>query len=137
MRWPYIAAGILIAALVVLVVIPRSISWSRRTICGKARPDLHAIHGALCEYAIRHGGRWPETLDPLVVPDEHEYTLLDMRSLPVDPWRRPYRYERPTSEDGENGRIYTLGEDGKPGGTGPDRDVVYRLELSGEFIEVR
>jgi general secretion pathway protein G len=37
----------------------------------------------------------------------------------VDPWGRPYRYER-------SGRVFTIvseGRDGRPGGEGPDRDI--------------
>ncbi len=36
-----------------------------------------------------------------------------------DGWGRPYRYE----SDGGSARIWTLGRDGAPGGSGPDADI--------------
>ncbi len=46
---------------------------------------------------------------------------LSKPQLPVDPWGNPYKYESP----GKKGRfdLYTLGRDGKPGGTGEDADT--------------
>lgn len=47
------------------------------------------------------------------------------RSVPPDPWGRPYQYRSP----GENGAEFDLssyGKDGRPGGTGDDADISLR-----------
>ena len=46
------------------------------------------------------------------------------RTLPNDPWGRPYAYRSPApTADFE---IQSLGKDGRPGGSGDDADVTYR-----------
>ena len=46
------------------------------------------------------------------------------RTLPNDPWGRPYAYRSPVpTADFE---IQSLGKDGRPGGSGDDADVTYR-----------
>ena len=42
--------------------------------------------------------------------------------LPVDPWGNAYRYAVPGA-DGQPYALYSLGADGKPGGTGDDADI--------------
>jgi type II secretion system protein G len=46
-------------------------------------------------------------------------------TLPLDPWGRPYRYERDALSGGvaQEFRLFTLGADDAPGGTGKDADV--------------
>lgn len=46
---------------------------------------------------------------------------LQSRSVPKDPWGRPYQYVQP----GQHGEfdVYSLGADGKPGGEGEAADV--------------
>jgi general secretion pathway protein G len=87
----------------------------------KVSLDIMTLVAALAEYRKDHGD-WPDTLEVLVVPDEHGWTYLDRRTLPLDPWKRPYRYDPPT-ENEARGRVYTLGRDGVPGGAGDDADV--------------
>lgn len=41
--------------------------------------------------------------------------------VPNDPWDRPYQFE--VDEGGRQVRVFTLGADGKPGGTGADADI--------------
>jgi len=41
--------------------------------------------------------------------------------VPNDPWDRPYQFEM--DESGRQVRVFTLGADGKPGGTGADADI--------------
>ena len=43
------------------------------------------------------------------------------KSVPPDPWNRPYRYANPGSDGGLE--ILSLGGDGAPGGEGEDADV--------------
>lgn len=45
------------------------------------------------------------------------------RNVPLDPWGRPYVYVSPGVENAGSFDLYTLGKDGKPGGSGEDEDV--------------
>lgn len=45
------------------------------------------------------------------------------RSVPLDPWGRPYVYLSPGLENPEAYDLYTFGRDGRPGGEGEDMDI--------------
>jgi general secretion pathway protein G len=45
------------------------------------------------------------------------------RSLPPDPWGRPYVYRSPGLQHPESYDLLSLGRDGTPGGTGEDQDI--------------
>lgn len=45
------------------------------------------------------------------------------RAIPLDPWGRPYVYLSPGQVNSQSFDLYTLGRDGKPGGTGEDADL--------------
>ena len=45
------------------------------------------------------------------------------RVLGNDPWGRPYLYKSPGVENPKTYDLYSLGKDGKPGGTDEDADV--------------
>jgi len=45
------------------------------------------------------------------------------KSVPADPWGRPYIYRSPAREDSTGFELETLGRDGKRGGTGEDKDL--------------
>jgi general secretion pathway protein G len=45
------------------------------------------------------------------------------RTVPLDPWGRPYVYLAPGIAKPSSFDLYTLGRDGKPGGEGEDADV--------------
>jgi len=45
------------------------------------------------------------------------------QNVPLDPWRRPYMYVSPGQSNPMGYDLYTLGKDGKPGGTGEDADI--------------
>src|SRR5205814_9217515 len=87
---------------------------------GKVRADLPEIDAGLTEYSINHEGRYPERLDELTRPDKNGRVVL--RAIPKDPWKREYGYEPPNPARQEP-RVFTLGKDGQPGGTGDDADV--------------
>lgn len=81
-----------------------------------ARADLSWLHQFVEEYR-RKRGSLPDSL----------FRLGELKSritnTPVDPWAHAYQYE----VNGESFRIYSLGADGLPGGTGPDRDIEISL----------
>jgi general secretion pathway protein G len=45
------------------------------------------------------------------------------RVVPLDPWGRPYVYVSPGQQNPASFDLYTLGRDGREGGTGEDADV--------------
>lgn len=89
---------------------------------GKTKSDIVSIESAVENFAINNSMRYPHTLEVLITPDENGATYLRRKEILVDPWNRAYVYEPP--EPGRpSPRIYTLGRDGRPGGTGEDADV--------------
>ena len=76
------------------------------------------------EYANQHAGQYPPSLAPLVAPDSKGHCLLDGFGgrLPRDPWKREYVYEPPHTGH-PSPRVFSLGKDGHPGGSGDDADV--------------
>ena len=88
----------------------------------KAELDVASICQAVDNYTIVNGGRAPESLEVLVTPDENGKTFLKNRTaIPIDPWNRPYGYESQTNN--RDYRVFTLGRDGRPGGSGDDADI--------------
>lgn len=45
------------------------------------------------------------------------------QAVPMDPWGRPWIYVAPGVLNPDAYDLYTLGKDGKPGGTGEDEDL--------------
>jgi general secretion pathway protein G len=57
-----------------------------------------------------------------VTPDENGARALDRDRVPLDPWKAEYGYDPP--DDGEpRPRVYSLGRDGAPGGSGLGADI--------------
>jgi len=128
LRWIAIAAAgclVLLLGLVVVATlftryISRKIDDAMRE---KASVELADLRQALEVYASTHRGAYPGTLDELVQPDAQGHTILrDERELPRDPWGRDYVYE-PAAPARAKPRLFTLGRDGKPGGSGADEDL--------------
>jgi general secretion pathway protein G len=65
-------------------------------------------------------GKYPDSLEEVTNPPDGREAF--MKRIPKDPWGREYLYEPPAGS-GNPMRIYTLGEDGTPGGEGNDRDL--------------
>lgn len=108
--------------LVATLVVPRVLKKFQFASRKKAEADIHAIDSALTEYAIANGGKFPDSLVPLVTPDVNGQTFLDTRSLPKDPWGRGYEYD-PPGPGSPKPRIRSLGRDGQLGGEGDDADI--------------
>ena len=45
------------------------------------------------------------------------------KTIPLDPWGRPYTYKSPGDVNAESYDLLSLGRDGQPGGTGEDADI--------------
>lgn len=116
----------LISALVVINVLPER----DRAAARKAKIDLGTIENALDQYRLDMFA-YPSTeqgLEALVtIPAGDARTDQYrpggyLRTLPVDPWGRPYQYRQP----GDHGPfdVFSLGADGEPGGEGVNADIV-------------
>lgn len=130
-----VVLGILVGALTTLA---RHASFAANT--GRARAELGEFADALDRYALRFGkypldanvevdatNLWSVVeLLPGLHPGENEYHFSDL--LPegftgIDPWKRPYRYQRLArpgdAEDEESYELFSFGPDAEL----PDDDI--------------
>ncbi len=125
-----ILAGFALVYVVVLLARLLFLAWfpashGSRVTAGERTPsDLDSILGSLADFANDHGDKFPETLHPLVTPDAEGRCYLEGFNghVPRDPWKREYVYEPPHTGHPEP-RVFSLGKDGQPGGSGEDADV--------------
>ena len=90
-----------------------------------AKAQIELLGQALDQFRL-DVGRYPTTqegLNALMINpgiERWEGPYLK-KTLPLDPWNRPYIYQSP----GTHGEydIFSYGRDGSPGGDGEDRDV--------------
>jgi general secretion pathway protein G len=89
-----------------------------------AKADITVMMSALDEFAMNNAGKYPDSLEVLVTPDENGHTYLKgpADKLFKDPWKNEYVYEAPQSGQ-PRPRILSYGKDGQPGGEGDDRDI--------------
>lgn len=115
----------LVSAIVAINVLP-SLDRGRTE---KARSDIAQLENGLTMFRMDFG-RYPtmeEGLAALASPPPRpggpgtERGSPYIRSLPDDPWGRPYSYVTPGAE--ADYEIYSLGADGVEGGEGADADV--------------
>jgi len=84
--------------------------------------DLEAMQKCLADYALEHGGAFPDQLAALWSPRSDGETYLRGRtSEPRDPWKNFYRYR--VTADHRGYRLESLGRDGEPGGRGESADI--------------
>ena len=81
----------------------------------RARADIAVLTGAVDAFYLDKG-RYPENQEALkvLVPGF-------IKSLPSDPWGRPYQYVQPGRRAAYE--IVSYGADGREGGSGADADV--------------
>lgn len=115
----------ILAALVVPQVMGRP-DQAKVTVAGG---DIKGISSALEMYRLDNG-TYPTTqqgLEALVAPPSTPPAPRAwnpegyLKALPVDPWGNPYRYLSPGAKGPFD--LYSLGSDGKPGGTGLAADI--------------
>ena len=116
----------LLAAIVAINVFPSG----DKARAVRAKADISTIQGALDMYKLQNGS-YPTTsqgLQALVSAPQGASAAsyqaggyLKGKSVPSDPWGRPYLYASP----GQHGEadVWTLGRDNKDGGEGPDADI--------------
>lgn len=113
---------IVILGLIATIVVPNLLDRFTFAQIKKAGMDIGALESAVDTYAIENGGKYPESLEILVTPDEKGRTFLKgYNQVPLDPWKNPYVFEPASS--GSPPKIISYGKDGQPGGEGDDADI--------------
>ena len=116
-----------ILGMIVAFVTPQVLKYLGRAKSDSAHIQIENIAGALDLFRL-DVGRYPNQTEGLQALVEAPVGLnswngpyLKQKSIPPDPWNRPYIYKIP----GDHGEydLYTLGADGVPGGTGENQDV--------------
>lgn len=96
-----------------------------------ARSQLDLLGSALDAYRL-DSGSYPTTeqgLQSLRVQPQTDPVPAHWRGpylrkeVPLDPWERPYVFVSPGTVNPWGYDLLTYGKDGKPGGTGEDRDI--------------
>jgi general secretion pathway protein G len=113
---------VVILGLLATLVVPNALGHYNDAQRGKIKADLCALESALEHYALNNSGKYPDTLELLVMADVNGETYLRQTKLPRDPWGNEYHYEPPRAGQSRP-RLYSLGKDGVQGGEGMDRDV--------------
>ena len=113
---------IVIIGLLATLVVPNVVRKLFVANIAKAKADIVAICGAIDNYAIENGGKYPDSLDALIQPDANGHAYLELESVPLDPWKNPYIYE-PAPQGTSKYRVISYGKDGTPGGEGDDADI--------------
>jgi type II secretion system (T2SS) protein G len=100
--------------------------------CTKAKADIHALGAAIEWFARDHGGSYPVDLEALLQESADGDSYLEITVVPRDPWGHEYGYQPPPAGS-TSYRVFSLGEDGEPGGEGYDRDLDNLLVEEGKL----
>lgn len=118
---------VVILGILASIVVPKILSRPDEARVVKAKQDILALENALDMYKLDNGF-YPSTdqgLSALVTKPTSSPEPLNwkayLKTIPKDPWGREYIYLHP----GEHGEfdIFTLGADGKAGGTGINAEI--------------
>lgn len=115
---------IVIIGLLATLVVPNVIKRFFQAQSTTARANISTIMQSLSEYAINNSGKYPDSLEPLVTPDQNGHCYLDgfNGKIPKDPWKNEFQYD-PPQPGHPLPRVYSLGKDGQAGGEGEDADI--------------
>lgn len=118
---------VVIIGILASIVVPQLMSRPDEARKVKAKQDILAIENALELYKLDNGF-YPTTdqgLEALVEKPssapEPEHWQPYLKSLPKDPWGRPYLYLQPGTHGDID--IFTYGANGQPGGTGNNAEI--------------
>ena len=131
----------LLELLVVIVIIgllagyvaPRYFGQVGKSEVQVAKAQIESLEKALDQFRLdtRSYPTAEQGLDALVVKPSNAQGWSGpylKKAVPNDPWGRPYVYRTPGAK-GEFD-LYSLGKDGKPGGTGEDADIGLATQVS-------
>ena len=120
---------VVILGILAAIIVPKVMNRPEQARLVKAKQDVLALENALDLYKLDNG-QYPTTdqgLAALVTKPDSNPIPSDwkaggyLKQLPRDPWGRPYQYLNP----GQHGEydIYSLGADGREGGTGVNATI--------------
>lgn len=121
---------IVIVGLLATVVLINVLPAQDRAMTTKARADIATIETAIEQYRLDNLA-YPTAADGLAALRQPPASLAGpsryrpggyIRTLPDDPWGRPYQLAVPGS-DGAPFEVYSLGADGAPGGEDENADI--------------
>lgn len=112
---------------VVTVIVTKRVEEARHA---KAVADIESISNALDQFFV-HCSRYPTTEEGMTAlrakPTGDDLVNWQgpyvKKAIPADPWGREYTYECPGQHNPEEYDLYSLGRDGREGGTGSDADI--------------
>jgi general secretion pathway protein G len=122
---------IAIIATLAAVVAPAIFQHVSDAKTGSAKSQIEMLSLALNGYRIDND-QYPSTTQGLAALRTPPVTGTAPRNwrgpymsrvVPDDPWGKPYLYVAPGIENPKSFDLYTLGRDGKPGGSDEDADV--------------
>ncbi len=119
---------IVIIGLLATLVIPNVISKLGKANVAVVKTDITTIAQGVNEYYLNNNGRFPDSLESLVIEDANGDKILDRDTVPKDPWGNEYVYEL----NGNSFTVSSYGADGQPGGEGKDRDIDNNMIKNGE-----
>jgi len=117
---------IVIIGLLATMVVPRLFDSFGDAQVTKAKADLTVIDSAILRFATNNSGRFPDTLEQLITPDQNGQTYLDRTTVPKDPWNNEYIYYPPRGGE-SSPTLMSYGKDGSQGGEGKDRDFSIQM----------
>ena len=86
----------------------------------KAKAQIANFKTALTGYNLAFN-RFPSSSEGLeALINNEKRSFLDSKSVPLDPWNKPYVY---TLESPRAFKVVCYGADGQPGGSGYDADI--------------
>ena len=131
----------LLELLVVIVIIgllagyvaPRYFGQVGKSEVQVARAQIDSLEKALDQFRLdtRHYPTAEQGLEALNSKPSNEANWSGpylKKAVPNDPWGRPYVYRVPGSKAEYD--LYSLGRDGKPGGSGEDADIGITTQLT-------
>lgn len=117
---------IVIIGLLATMVVPKLFDSFGDAQLTKAKADLTVIDSAILRFATMNSGRFPDSLEQLVTPDQTGQTYLDRSTVPKDPWNNEYVYYPPRGGE-SSPTLMSYGKDGSQGGEGKDRDISIQM----------
>jgi general secretion pathway protein G len=122
---------ITLIGLLAALVGPRILGRVSEAKSATAKAQLELLSVALDNYRLDNGS-YPTTEQGLAALQEkptRDPAPLNWRgpylkrTIPADPWGRPYIYRSPGEHDPGGNDLSSLGKDGQPGGEGEDADI--------------
>ena len=131
---------IVILGILAAFIAPRVINAPQQAKVAKAQTEINSIKTALEQDAITTG-EYPTTEQglsalwrvPSPAPTNWDGPYVDSPNF-MDPWDSPYVYRQPSTHYGYDYDLYSMGKDGKVGGTDLDADITNWVdETSGAY----